>query len=71
MVCGNFCEGLTAPCLILDGTYISETELLTLKDKSNRHMRLRELVMEYSRRSDLVVMYGSNKKSLDILVKCY
>ncbi|ODM98382.1 Bumetanide-sensitive sodium-(potassium)-chloride cotransporter [Orchesella cincta] len=38
------------------GTYITETELLTLKDKNNRHMRLRELLMENSRRSDLVVM---------------
>ncbi|CAL8122036.1 unnamed protein product [Orchesella dallaii] len=38
------------------GTYITDTELLALKDKNNRNMRLRELLMENSRRSDLVVM---------------
>lgn len=35
---------------------ISDAELLAVKDKTNRHMRLRELLLEQSRDSSLVVM---------------
>jgi len=35
---------------------ITESELLALRDKSNRHMRLREQLLLHSRTSDLVVM---------------
>ncbi|XP_046677992.1 LOW QUALITY PROTEIN: bumetanide-sensitive sodium-(potassium)-chloride cotransporter-like [Homalodisca vitripennis] len=36
--------------------YVMESELLVLAEKTNRHMRLRELLMEYSRESTFVVM---------------
>lgn len=35
---------------------ISLTEVLALKDKSNRHMRLRELLVQYSQDAALIVM---------------
>ncbi|KAJ4451627.1 hypothetical protein ANN_03096, partial [Periplaneta americana] len=37
-------------------TYITESELLALKDKTNRHMRIRELLLQYSKESTFVVM---------------
>ncbi|XP_019869994.2 bumetanide-sensitive sodium-(potassium)-chloride cotransporter [Aethina tumida] len=36
--------------------YISDSELLSMKDKSNRHMRLRELLLQHSSEANLVVM---------------
>ncbi|XP_054287482.1 bumetanide-sensitive sodium-(potassium)-chloride cotransporter-like isoform X1 [Macrosteles quadrilineatus] len=36
--------------------YIMESELLVLAEKTNRHMRLRELLQEYSKDSTFVVM---------------
>lgn len=35
---------------------ISEAELLGMKDKTNRHLRLRELLLEHSTASNLIVM---------------
>lgn len=35
---------------------ISEAELLAVKDKTNRHLRLRELLLEHSNEANLVVM---------------
>ncbi|PSN39492.1 Bumetanide-sensitive sodium-(potassium)-chloride cotransporter [Blattella germanica] len=37
-------------------TYITDSELLALKEKSNRHMRIRELLLQYSKDSTFVVM---------------
>ena len=41
----NFCAGA-----------ITQAELLAMHDKTNRHLRLRELVMENSLEANLVVM---------------
>ncbi|KAK2709720.1 bumetanide-sensitive sodium-(potassium)-chloride cotransporter-like [Artemia franciscana] len=38
------------------GTGITQSELLALKDKTYRHMRLRELLQHYSMKANLVVM---------------
>uniref|UniRef100_A0A1L8DEN0 Putative k+/cl-cotransporter kcc1 n=2 Tax=Nyssomyia neivai TaxID=330878 RepID=A0A1L8DEN0_9DIPT len=38
------------------GAQITESELLAVKDKTNRYLRLREYLHEYSMKSDLVVM---------------
>ncbi|XP_047122244.1 bumetanide-sensitive sodium-(potassium)-chloride cotransporter-like [Schistocerca piceifrons] len=38
------------------GIYITDSELFALKEKTNRHMRLRELLLEYSISSTFVVM---------------
>ena len=38
------------------GVTVSDAELLAMKDKTNRHMRLRELLQQHSRGSSLVVM---------------
>jgi hypothetical protein len=35
---------------------ISDAEMLSMKDKNNRHMRLRELLQYHSRGASLVVM---------------
>ncbi|KAF5270292.1 hypothetical protein FQA39_LY08403 [Lamprigera yunnana] len=35
---------------------ISENELLTMTDKTNRHLRLRELLLEHSKNASLIVM---------------
>lgn len=40
--------------LVLAG--ITEAELLAVKDKTNRHLRLRELLLEHSNEANLVVM---------------
>ncbi|KAJ9588117.1 hypothetical protein L9F63_018508, partial [Diploptera punctata] len=37
-------------------TYITDSELLALKDKTNRHLRMRELLLQYSKDSTFVVM---------------
>ncbi|XP_067119704.1 solute carrier family 12 member 2-like isoform X2 [Centruroides vittatus] len=39
-----------------DNFLITEAELLALKDKSNRHMRLRELLLQHSNEASLIVM---------------
>lgn len=39
------------------GVVISEAELLGQREKTNRHVRLRELLLENSRDASLVVMY--------------
>lgn len=39
-----------------DNSLITEAELLALKDKSNRHMRLRELLLQHSSEATLIVM---------------
>ncbi|XP_063232957.1 bumetanide-sensitive sodium-(potassium)-chloride cotransporter isoform X2 [Bacillus rossius redtenbacheri] len=39
-----------------NGIGISESELLSMKDRTNRHLRLRELLMENSMDANLVVM---------------
>ncbi|KAK9507128.1 hypothetical protein O3M35_008934 [Rhynocoris fuscipes] len=39
-----------------DGIYVNHAELSAMKDKTNRHLRLRELLMENSVNSNLVVM---------------
>lgn len=35
---------------------IPETEIIAMKDKTNRHLRLRELLLEHSHEANLVVM---------------
>lgn len=35
---------------------ITEADLLAMKDKTNRHLRLRELLLEHSHDANLVVM---------------
>lgn len=35
---------------------ISDAELLAVKEKTNRHLRLRELLLQYSHEANLVVM---------------
>lgn len=37
-------------------TVIGESELFSMKEKTNRHLRLRELLLEHSQHSNLVVM---------------
>ncbi|KAK7794717.1 hypothetical protein R5R35_009612 [Gryllus longicercus] len=37
-------------------TYITDTELIALQEKTNRHMRLRELLLQHSQESTFVVM---------------
>ncbi|KAF2897247.1 hypothetical protein ILUMI_08928, partial [Ignelater luminosus] len=39
-----------------DSVALSEAELLAMKDKTNRHLRLRELLLEHSDEASLVVM---------------
>lgn len=39
-----------------DGVHVTEAELMAMKDKTNRHLRLRELLLEYSTNSNLIVM---------------
>lgn len=41
---------------------ISESELLAMKDKTNRHLRLRELLLENSSEANLIVMYEFHLK---------
>ena len=43
-------DGLAHECSI------SEAELVALKDKNNRHIRLRELLLEHSKDASLIVM---------------
>lgn len=40
-----------------DKKCIPDSELLLLSEKTNRHMRLRELLLQYSQESTFVVMY--------------
>lgn len=42
--------------LIDEKNYILDSELLVLAEKTNRHMRLRELLLQHSRHSTFVVM---------------
>lgn len=39
-----------------DGTVITDGELMTLREKTNRHLRLRELLRAHSMDSTFVVM---------------
>lgn len=39
-----------------DSCQISDAELLAVKDKTNRHLRLRELLLQHSHEANLVVM---------------
>jgi len=39
-----------------DGTTITDAELMTLREKTNRHLRLRELLSQHSIDSTFVVM---------------
>jgi len=41
---------------------ITDSELLALKDKTNRHIRLRELLSKYSTDATLIVMYAQTIK---------
>lgn len=45
-------------CGLLDNPdmVIGDAELLSMKEKTNRHMRLRELLFEHSANSNLIVM---------------
>ena len=42
--------------VMITGHYITEAELAALQYKSNRHMRLRELLLMHSGESNFVVM---------------
>ncbi|CAG2166633.1 unnamed protein product, partial [Oppiella nova] len=50
----NNCETITNENN--DKLVITESELVALRDKNNRHMRLRELLNRYSKESSLIVM---------------
>ncbi|CAG7838639.1 unnamed protein product [Allacma fusca] len=39
-----------------DGSAISSAEMVTLREKTNRHLRLREMLLEYSKDASFVVM---------------
>ncbi|KAJ8919032.1 hypothetical protein NQ315_016938 [Exocentrus adspersus] len=39
-----------------DSVYVSDAELLAIKDKTNRHLRLRELLLEHSSEANMVVV---------------
>jgi solute carrier family 12 sodium/potassium/chloride transporter 2 len=39
-----------------DGSAITEVELMGLREKTNRHLRLRELLQDHSKDSTFVVM---------------
>lgn len=41
---------------LLSTAKITKAELLAVQDKTNRHLRLREYLLEHSKKSDLVVM---------------
>jgi solute carrier family 12 sodium/potassium/chloride transporter 2 len=49
-------ELLHCYCSCFSAVAITEAELLAMNDKTNRHLRLRELVMENSLEANLVVM---------------
>jgi hypothetical protein len=36
--------------------YITDSEMLALTEKTNRHMRIRELLLQYSKESTFIVM---------------
>jgi len=36
--------------------YITDSEMLALMEKTNRHMRIRELLLQYSKESTFIVM---------------
>ncbi len=40
-----------------DGTSITDSELMAMREKTNRHLRLRELLQLHSKDSTFVVMY--------------
>lgn len=42
--------------LAIFAALITKAELLAVQDKTNRHLRLREFLLEHSSKSDLVVM---------------
>ena len=42
--------------MIISGSIIKDSELLAMKDKTNRHLRLRELLLENSMEANLIVM---------------
>ena len=39
---------------------LSQEELATNKEKTNRHLRLAELLQEHSSAAELIVMYGNH-----------
>jgi len=41
---------------VRDDSSISESELIALKDKNKRHVRLRELLLKHSSQASLIVM---------------
>lgn len=43
-------------CAVAFAVGITESELLATKEKTRRHLRLRELLLEYSMDSSLIVM---------------
>ncbi|PNF22995.1 hypothetical protein B7P43_G10392 [Cryptotermes secundus] len=40
----------------IEQTYITDSELIALREKTNRHMRIRELLLQYSKESTFIVM---------------
>lgn len=42
--------------LFVVSVHITDAELLAMRDKTNRHLRLRELLLEHSTASNLIVM---------------
>ena len=40
--------------------HLSQEELATNKEKTNRHLRLAELLQEHSSAAELIVMYGKH-----------
>ncbi|KAL7034522.1 hypothetical protein ACKWTF_007999 [Chironomus riparius] len=49
-------KSFVSPNDISDDSMITESELIAVQDKTNRHLRLREYLLEHSVKSDLVVM---------------
>ena len=42
--------------MVFPDAFITDEELEIFKEKNNRHMRLRELLLEYSAESTMIVM---------------
>ncbi|KRT82771.1 hypothetical protein AMK59_3790, partial [Oryctes borbonicus] len=52
----QFFESLIADFRKPENEIITESELLAVKDKTNRHLRLRELLLQNSHDANMVVM---------------
>jgi len=58
---------LLITCTDTPDMVIGDAELFALKEKTNRHLRLRELLMDHSAKSNLIVMYVLYSFSIEYL----